>query len=329
MPYLARTCSIRSRVAAGSRPVSMVKTWTAGHVRQAMSRRTMPSSCSEVQRAILSRWNVLSAQARTSWGEAPLSPGAASATSPASSGLVVWGADPLASPTVPSIGLESTIPTRKIGLCTMPDAPGNNPRPLSVQARWAPRPGADEIPCVYLVGAGPGDPHLLTVRAATRVQAADAVFHDDLVPRAILDRVGPGAELVSVGHRAGGAQPEVIPVAEPMAARARAGDLVVRLKGGDPFLFGRGGEEAAALLDAGVAFEVVPGVSSALAAPAAAGIPVTHRGMAGSVTIITGHEAEGEPERVRWDALATASDTLVVMMGAGRLRPLSACLIAA
>jgi uroporphyrin-III C-methyltransferase len=211
----------------------------------------------------------------------------------------------------------------------MPDAPGNNPRPLSVQARWAPRPGADEIPCVYLVGAGPGDPDLLTVRAANLVQAADAVFHDDLVPRAILDRVGPGAELVSVGHRAGGAKPEVIPVAEAMAARALAGDLVVRLKGGDPFLFGRGGEEAAALLDAGVAFEVVPGVSSALAAPAAAGIPVTHRGMAGSVTIITGHEAEGEPERVRWDALATASDTLVVMMGAGRLRQLSARLIAA
>jgi uroporphyrin-III C-methyltransferase len=211
----------------------------------------------------------------------------------------------------------------------MPDAPGNNPRSLSVQARWAPRQDTGEIPCVYLVGAGPGDPDLLTVRAANLVQAADAVFHDDLVPRAILERVGPGAELVSVGHRAGGGKPEIIPVAEAMAARALAGDLVVRLKGGDPFLFGRGGEEAAALLDAGVAFEVVPGVSSALAAPAAAGIPVTHRGMAGSVTIITGHEAEGEPERVRWDALATASDTLVVMMGAGRLRQLSARIIAA
>ena len=114
-----------------------------------------------------------------------------------------------------------------------------------------------------------------------------------------------------------------------MAARALKGELVVRLKGGDPFLFGRGGEEAKALLDAGVAFEVVPGVSSALASPAAARIPVTHRGLAGSVTIITGHEAEGEPERVRWDMLATASDTLVVLMGAGRLRQLSARIIAA
>lgn len=211
----------------------------------------------------------------------------------------------------------------------MPDAPGNNPPPLSVQPRWGPRPDAGEIARVYLVGAGPGDPELMTVRAAYLVQAADAIFHDELVPRAILERVGPGTELVSVGHRAGGLKPEVGPVAEAMAARARAGELVVRLKGGDPFLFGRGGEEAAALLDAGVAFEVVPGVSSALAAPAAAGIPVTHRRMSGSVTIITGHEAEGEPERVRWDALATASDTLVVMMGAGRLRQLSARIIAA
>jgi uroporphyrin-III C-methyltransferase len=169
----------------------------------------------------------------------------------------------------------------------------------------------------------------MTVRAANLVQAADAVFHDELVPRAILERVGPGAELICVGHRAGGTKPDVRPAAEAMAGRARAGDLVVRLKGGDPFLFGRGGEEAAALLQAGVAFEVVPGVSSALAAPAAAGIPVTHRQLAGSVTIITGHEAEGEPERVRWDALATASDTLVVLMGAGRLRQLSARIIAA
>jgi uroporphyrin-III C-methyltransferase len=211
----------------------------------------------------------------------------------------------------------------------MPDAPGNTPPQLSVQPRPSSRPPAGAIPCVYLVGAGPGDPDLMTVRAANLVQAADAVFHDELVPRAILERVGPGAELICVGHRAGGTKPDVRPAAEAMAGRARAGDLVVRLKGGDPFLFGRGGEEAAALLQAGVAFEVVPGVSSALAAPAAAGIPVTHRQLAGSVTIITGHEAEGEPERVRWDALATASDTLVVLMGAGRLRQLSARIIAA
>jgi uroporphyrin-III C-methyltransferase len=114
-----------------------------------------------------------------------------------------------------------------------------------------------------------------------------------------------------------------------MSDRAKAGELVVRLKGGDPFLFGRGGEEAQALLDAGVGFEVVPGVTSALAGPAAAGIPVTHRKLAGSVTIVTGHECDGDEERVRWDALATASDTLVVMMGAGRVLSLSRRIIAA
>ena len=132
-----------------------------------------------------------------------------------------------------------------------------------------------------------------------------------------------------VGHRAGGVKPAVGPVARQMAGRALTGELVVRLKGGDPFLFGRGGEEAQALLDAGVAFEVVPGVTSALSGPAAAGIPVTHRQLAGSVTIVTGHESEGDAERVRWDALATASDTLVVLMGAGRLRSLSRRIIAA
>jgi uroporphyrin-III C-methyltransferase len=211
----------------------------------------------------------------------------------------------------------------------MPDTPGNKRPRLSVQPGWTPalRPGS--TPRVYLVGAGPGDPELMTVRAARLIQIADAVFHDALVPKAILDRAGPAAELVSVGHRAGGPKPAVAPVAREMADRAAQGQLVVRLKGGDPFLFGRGGEEAAALLAAGVAFEVVPGVSSALAGPAAAGIPVTHRGLAGSVTIVAGHESDGEPERVRWAALAVASDTLVVLMGVGRLKQLAARIIAA
>jgi uroporphyrin-III C-methyltransferase len=114
-----------------------------------------------------------------------------------------------------------------------------------------------------------------------------------------------------------------------MASRALGGELVVRLKGGDPFLFGRGGEEAQALVDGGVAFEVVPGVTSALSGPAAAGIPVTHRRLAGSVTIVTGHEREGVAERVRWDALATSSDTLVILMGAARLGSISRRIIAA
>ncbi len=211
----------------------------------------------------------------------------------------------------------------------MPQHPGKKPPELSVrQGRRTVQNGIDD-PRVYLVGAGPGDPELLTVRAARLLEAADFVFHDALVPRAVLDLVRRGGEQVPVGHRAGGDKPSVEPVAREMARKAREGYLVVRLKGGDPFLFGRGGEEAQALLDAGVAFELVPGVSSALAGPAAAGIPVTHRRLAASVTIVTGHECQGELERVRWEALATASDTLVVLMGAGRLAQLSRRIIAA
>jgi uroporphyrin-III C-methyltransferase len=211
----------------------------------------------------------------------------------------------------------------------MADAPGNKAPRLSLRPGWATRVQPVGSPCVYLVGAGPGDPDLLTLRAARLIEVADAVFHDALVPRAILDRAGPGAELVAVGHRSGGPKPAIGPAAKEMALRAMAGEIVVRLKGGDPFVFGRGGEEAAALLAAGVTFEMVPGVSSALAGPAAAGIPVTHRGLAGSVTIVTGHESEGEPERVRWEALAVASDTLVVLMGTKRLKQLAARIIAA
>jgi len=180
---------------------------------------------------------------------------------------------------------------------------------------------------VYLVGAGPGDPELLTLRAADLLRQADAVFHDELVPAAILQLAGD-AELVAAGHRAGRARPGIEAVADAMAERARRGQVVVRLKGGDPFLFGRGAEEATALLDRGVPFEVVPGISSALAAPAAAGIPLTHRRMASSVTIVTGHEIEG-PGKVRWEQLATGADTLVVLMGATRLRQLTNSIVLA
>ncbi|HEV3230746.1 MAG TPA: uroporphyrinogen-III C-methyltransferase [Candidatus Dormibacteraeota bacterium] len=181
---------------------------------------------------------------------------------------------------------------------------------------------------VSLVGAGPGDPELLTVRAARLLAAADAVFHDELVSPAVLALARPEAELVAVGHRAGRRRRPVAEVVAAMARAARAGRRVVRLKGGDPYLFGRGAEEAEELLRLGLAFEVVPGISSALAGPAAAGIPLTHRELASSVTIVTGHAAEGEG-RVRWDRLATASDTLVVLMGAGRLAALAEDLVAA
>jgi uroporphyrinogen III methyltransferase/synthase len=181
---------------------------------------------------------------------------------------------------------------------------------------------------VHLVGAGPGDPELLTVRAAGLLARADVVLHDELVPAAILALAGPHAELVAVGHRSGGRKLGTKRVVEMMAQRARRGQRVVRLKGGDPYLFGRGAEEAVGLLDAGVPYEMVPGVSSALAAPAAAGIPVTHRDLASSVTIVTGHEAAGSG-RVSWQRLATASDTLVVLMGAGKLAQLCAAIIEA
>jgi uroporphyrin-III C-methyltransferase len=174
---------------------------------------------------------------------------------------------------------------------------------------------------VYLVGAGPGDPGLLTLRAAEVMACADSVFHDQLVSGEILDMVRPGAELVGVGHRAGQERQDPAVVAAEMARRARRGEVVCRLKGGDPFVFGRGGEDVMALVREGVPYEVVPGVSSALAGPAAAGIPVTHRSLARSLLVVTGHEA------LRWERLR--ADTVVVLMGAGRLEEISGAMVAA
>ncbi|HZQ27651.1 MAG TPA: uroporphyrinogen-III C-methyltransferase [Acidimicrobiales bacterium] len=167
---------------------------------------------------------------------------------------------------------------------------------------------------VYLVGAGPGDPGLLTVRGAEVLARADVVVHDRLAESSLLDRAPASAERIDVGKRPGGPvhQDEINDL---LVERGRAGQEVVRLKGGDPFVFGRGGEEAQALLDAGVPFEVVPGITSAVAAPAYAGVPVTHRGRAASFTVITGHSRH-EPERdTNWEALARSGDTIVVLMG--------------
>jgi uroporphyrin-III C-methyltransferase len=167
---------------------------------------------------------------------------------------------------------------------------------------------------VYLVGAGPGDSDLLTLRAARLLQQADVVVFDALVEPEVLEMVSAHAELIDVGKRPG------FPVAQEninallVALGKDASRCIVRLKGGDPYLFGRGGEEACALMEAGVACEVVPGVSSAFSAPAAAGIPVTHRGVAAAVTVVTGHRRNGEPP-VDWAALANAGSTLVVLMG--------------
>lgn len=183
---------------------------------------------------------------------------------------------------------------------------------------------------VYLVGAGPGDPGLLTLRGAECLAEADLVLHDSLVDPRILRGARPGATIVSVGKRgdANRRNVEQASIHRRMVEAALAGKVVVRLKGGDPFLFGRGGEEAEVLATAGIPFEVVPGVSSALAVPAYAGIPVTHRGLASSVAVVTGHEAPESASSVDWEALARVH-TLVVLMARKRLGEVVERLIAA
>jgi uroporphyrinogen III methyltransferase/synthase len=167
---------------------------------------------------------------------------------------------------------------------------------------------------VYLVGAGPGDPGLLTRRGAELLARADVVVHDRLSEISLLDLAPAGAELVDVGKSPGApvAQEEINAL---LVERGLRGQCVVRLKGGDPFVFGRGGEEAQALAAAGVAFEVVPGISAAVAVPAYAGIPVTHRALSTSFTVVTGHSRHAVDDDVDWDALARAADTIVVLMG--------------
>jgi uroporphyrinogen III methyltransferase/synthase len=167
---------------------------------------------------------------------------------------------------------------------------------------------------VYLVGAGPGDPGLLTVKGAELLRRADVVVHDRLSELSLLDQARPDAELIDVGKRPG--QPVAQEyINELLITRGRAGATVVRLKGGDPFVFGRGGEEALALIEAKVPFEVVPGITSAVAVPAYAGIPVTHRGLATSFTVVTGHSRHAVEVETNWEALAAAGGTIVVLMG--------------
>lgn len=182
---------------------------------------------------------------------------------------------------------------------------------------------------VYLVGAGPGDPGLLTVRGAELLAEADVVVYDRLASPALLALARRDAELVNVGKSPERVEMTQADIDALLVERGRAGLEVVRLKGGDPFVFGRGGEEAEACRDAGVAFEIVPGVTSAIAAPAYAGIPVTHRRVSTHVTIVTGHEdpTKGTTD-TDWDALARAGGTLVVLMGAGRIADLAQRLIA-
>ena len=171
---------------------------------------------------------------------------------------------------------------------------------------------------VYLVGTGPGDPDLLTLRAARLLAEADIVVHDRLIDPRVLDLISPWAEVVDVGKRPGGPADAQDRIHQVLVEAARRHATVVRLKGGDPFVFGRGGEEAEALRSEGVGVEVVPGITSAIAGPAAAGIPVTMRGHASGFTVITGHQDPTNARSIDWEAAARLGTTLIVLMGASR-----------
>jgi uroporphyrinogen III methyltransferase/synthase len=174
---------------------------------------------------------------------------------------------------------------------------------------------------VYLVGAGPGDPGLLTTKAREILEKADVIVYDRLIARQILRGLPKNIVKIYVGKQSGAHSiPGQDAIPKILVTNAEKGKLVVRLKGGDPFLLGRGGEEAQKLREAGVDFEVVPGISSALAVPAYAGIPVTHRMYASSVAIVTGHEDPKKSKRVDWKKLGTAVDTIVILMGVDNLQ---------
>ena len=172
---------------------------------------------------------------------------------------------------------------------------------------------------VYLVGSGPGDPELLTVKAKRLIERADVVLHDKLPGPEILESI-PETKREDVGKRAGGEWTPQEYTNRRLVELAREGKTVVRLKGGDPFVFGRGGEEAEHLAANEIPFEYVPGITSAIAGPGVAGIPVTHRDHTSSVTFVTGHEDPTKDESaIDWDALAKTGGTLVVLMGVGKL----------
>jgi uroporphyrinogen III methyltransferase/synthase len=181
---------------------------------------------------------------------------------------------------------------------------------------------------VYLVGAGPGDPGLLTVRGSDVLRRADVVVYDRLSVRSLLDLAPPTAERINVGKLPGRTTMSQQEISALLVERGKTGETVVRLKGGDPFVFARGGEEARALLDAGVAFEVVPGVTSAIAVPAYAGIPLTMRHSSTSFTVLTGHEDPDKGGELDWDAVARLGGTIVILMGIGRLPKIVSRLLA-
>lgn len=180
----------------------------------------------------------------------------------------------------------------------------------------------------YLVGAGPGDPELITRKGLRLLQSADVVIYDRLIPPELLAETRADAELVDAGKQPTKHRLSQEEINETLLDRALKGNIVVRLKGGDPLLFGRGGEEALACRKYGITFEIVPGVSSAYAAPAYAGIPLTHRHVSSSVTMITGHEDPSKRESsINYQALAKIGGTIVILMGVKRLPEIAAKLI--
>ncbi len=184
-------------------------------------------------------------------------------------------------------------------------------------------------PLISLVGAGPGDPELITVKGLARLREADVILHDALISPALLREARRDARIIDVGKRHGQQRIRQGEIHALLIRHAQAGRFVVRLKGGDPFVFGRGGEEAEALEAAGIPYEVIPGVSSAVAAPASAGIPLTHRTCAASFAVVTGHRKQGNGTISQdWEALSRI-DTLVILMGMHNLARITAALIAA
>jgi len=173
---------------------------------------------------------------------------------------------------------------------------------------------------VYLVGAGPGDPELITVKGVRLLQHAQVVVYDRLIGSKLLEYINPQAQLYYAGKAPGKHSLNQEEINNLLVEKAREGKIVVRLKGGDPFVFGRGGEEALALVQAGIPFEVVPGITSAVAVPAYAGIPVTHRKVASSFTVVTGNEMENKEKReVDWEKIARVGGSIVILMGLNNL----------
>jgi uroporphyrin-III C-methyltransferase len=183
---------------------------------------------------------------------------------------------------------------------------------------------------VYLVGAGPGDPGLITLKGKTLLECADVVLYDALVSPQIIAMINPEAEQINAGKRSGRHSLLQTETTQLLIEKAQSHAIVVRLKGGDPFVFGRGGEEMEDLVNAGVPVEVIPGITSGIAAPAYAGIPLTHRNYSSSVMFVTGHESAGKYRpAVNWSAIAQAAETIVIYMGIHNLPHIIAELFAA